>query len=535
MLVAASLAACSTGGTDTPITSIKVGTQLAAQQVLNRGLDAMPRTLDPSLSTDVPGQQIIDDLFEGLTTLDEKGNVIPGVATSWDVSPDGKTWTFHLRHDARWSNGDPVTAADFVYAWRREVDPKTGAEYSQALSPIVNALAIATGKAPVSSLGATALDPYTLRVSLNAPTPYFAALLSNNYMQPLHRETIERYGMSWTRPGHMVSDGPFELESLVIGNRITLVKNPDYWDAAHVKLTRVTYYPLDAEPQLDRFLAGGLDYTSTFTPAEYRWLESHIGNQVKIGPYFGTVMFAFNLTKPPFAHNRDLRLALSMAIDRKILTEKLGQGLTQPAYQLVPPLSGYHPPIPAWAKWSAARRHAEARRLYAKAGYSAARPLHVELDYPTQPSLRDFFDALAAMWRVNLGADVEPYNEEFRVLQQNNTLHKTKLFWHAWIGDYPDPFTFLQLFQTGFLQNDGVYSNPAFDALLVKGIQQTTVAARYRYFEQAEALLNADAPYIAIQFYSTVHLVKPYLKGVESNSKGRSLSRYMYILQHGGR
>jgi len=532
---ALALCACGNRSPSDAVQTITVGTRLAASQVVNRGLDAMPRTLDPSLSVDTTGQDVIGDLFEGLTTLSMSGQVVPGVATAWTVSADGKTWTFHLRPNARWSNGDPVTAADFVYAWRREVDPKTGAEYAGALSPIVNALAIATGQAPVDSLGVTAVDPLTLRVSLEAPTPYLPFLLADNYLQPLHRATIERYGESWTRPGHMVSNGPFELEALIVGDRITLVKNPFYWDAAHVHLTRVTYYPLDAGPQLDRYLAGGLDFTSGFVSSQYHWLVSHLGSQVMIGPYFGTVMLAFNVIGPPFEHNRDLRLALSMAIDRKILAEKLSQGLVEPAYQLMPPLAGYHAPVPAWASWSAARRHAEARRLYAAAGYSADHPLHVELDYPTSPSERDFFDALAAMWRINLGADVEPYNEEFRVLQQDNELHKTKLFWDAWIGDFPDPFTFLELFQTGFQQNNGGYSNPAFDALLAKATQQTSVAARYRYFEQAEALLNADAPYIAISFYSTMNLVKPYLRGVKQNIEGRNLSRYMYVLEHGGR
>ncbi|MGH8149808.1 MAG: peptide ABC transporter substrate-binding protein, partial [Steroidobacteraceae bacterium] len=291
LVLASLLAACTGGQLTASVPSISVGSQLAADQVVNRALDAMPRSLDPSLSIDVTGQQVIDDLFEGLTTLDPKGNVIPGVATSWDVSSDGKTWTFHLRHDARWSNGDPVTAADFVYAWRREVDPKTAAEYAQALSPIVNALAIATGKAPVDSLGVTALDPHTLRVSLNAPTPYLTALLTDNYLQPVPRAAIERYGDAWTRPGHMVSDGPFELSAVVIGDRITLVKNPFYWDAAHVSLTRVTYYPLDDDTaQTERFLAGGLDYTSEFDTSKYSWLKSRLGSEVHTGPYFGTVM-----------------------------------------------------------------------------------------------------------------------------------------------------------------------------------------------------------------------------------------------------
>ncbi len=534
LIGAAALAGCGAGG-PTSGAAITVGTRLDADQSVNRGLGAMPRSLDPTLSIDEPGQEVIDDLFEGLTTHDVEGRVVPGVASSWDVSPDGKTWIFHLRPSARWSNGDAVTAGDFVYAWRREVDPKTAAEYSQALAPIVNALAIATGKAPVESLGAEAVDAHTLRVSLNAPTPYLLALLSDNYMQPLDRAPIDRYGDAWTRPGHMVSDGPFVLTGLVVGDRITLARNPLYWDAAEVRPSEVTYYMLDDGEQLNRFLAGDLQYTSGFLSSQYAWLKTHLGREVRTGPYFGTVMLALNVLTPPFAGNRDLRLALTMAVDRKVLAEKLSQGLSPAAYSLMPPLPGYTVQNPPWAGWSDARRHAEARRLYAAAGYSAAHPLRVELDYPTDPTARDLFDALAAMWRINLGADVEPYNEEFRVLQQDEALHKSLFFWNAWVGDFPDPFTFLQLYESGFDQNYGGYSNPAFDALLGEAMRQPQRELRYRYFEQAEALLDRDSPYVALTYYATRHLVKPYLQGVQSNFQDRSLSRYMYVLEHEGR
>ncbi len=536
LLGAAALAACSAGRPTAQVTAIKVGTRLAAEQVVSRGLEAMPRTLDPTLAYDEPAVDVIGDLFEGLTTLSVDGRVVPGVASSWETSPDGKTWVFHLRSNARWSNGNPVTAADFVYAWRREVNPATGAESSQEFAPIVNGLAIATGKAPVDSLGVTALDPHTLRVSLNAPTPYLPSLLTNAYMQPLPRATIERYGDGWTRPGHLVCDGPFVLAGLVIGDRITLTKNALYWDAASVHLTRVTYFPLDdAQTQVNRFLAGDVEYTDRFNASQYPWLRSRLGDQVRTGLYFATMALAFNMTEPPFAGNRDLRLALTMAVDRKILAEKVFQGATAPAYSLMPPLPGYVVQVPAWASWSAARRHAEARRLYAAAGYSAAHPLRVELDYPTDPSRRDLFDALAAMWRINLGADVEPYNEEFRVLLQDEALHKTRFFWNAWVGDYPDPFTFLELYQTGSDQNNGGYSNRAYDALLEQAVRQPEVALRYRYFEQAEALLNQDAPYVPFLYYPAEHLVKPYLKGVHSNLRDTNLSRYMYVLEHEGR
>lgn len=535
LLLAAALAACegdAPAGTPAPI---EVRTQLAADQTVTRGLDTMPRSLDPSLLTDTDAQHVIDDLFEGLTTLGLDGFTAPGVASSWETSADGKTWTFRLRSEARWSNGDPVTAADFVYAWHRQVDPRTGTEYAQALAPIVNAMAIATGKAPVETLGAAAVDAHTIRVSLNAPTPYLLYLLANSYMQPLHRATIERYGDDWTRPEHLVSNGPFVLKELVIGNRITLEKNPRYWAADGVRLNRVIYYPLDGLTQISRYMAGDMQFTTTFPTSQLHWLKERLGDQVQTGTYLGVQMLAINMQEPPFANNRDLRLALSMAVDRTVLSEKLGQGVPLPAYSLVPPLPGYAQQLPPWADWSDARRHAEARRLYAAAGYSAAHPLQVQLDYPTSEDTRDTFDALATMWRVNLGADVEPYNEEFRVLLQDLRLHKSKLFWNGWIGDYPDPFTFLQLFQTGFEQNFGAHTNARYDALLAAAARESDAARRYQDLEEAERLLNEESPGLPFLYYDARHLIKPYLKGWRLNLQDRIVSRYMYVLEHEGR
>jgi oligopeptide transport system substrate-binding protein len=534
-LLTALLAACSGGNMDAPApSSIHVGTALAADQSMTRGLNAMPRTLDPTLLTDQDGQAVVDDLFEGLTAIGPQDNIVPGVATSWEVSADGKTWIFHLRPTARWSNGDPVTAADFVYAWRREVDPKTGAEYAAALAPLVNATAIATGQAPVTSLGANAIDDHTLRVTLVSPTPYLLAVVADSYFQPLPRATIERYGESWTRPEHMVSNGPYVLSEVLVGDRITLTKNPLYWDAKDVGITRVICYPLDTNLQVSRFIAGDIQFGSYFPGVQYHWLKSQLGDQVVTGPYLGVQMLAFNMVDPPFANNRNLRLALSMALDRNILV-KLAQGMNPAAYSIVPALPGYTPQLPDWASWSDDKRHAEARRLYAAAGYSKAHPLIVQLDYPTDDNNRDLMSALAAMWRINLGADVEPYNEEFRVLQQNLLLHKPVLFWNSWIGDFPDPFTFVQLAQKDNPQNYGLFNDPRFEALLTAAANEPDNAKRYGYFEQSERLLNQEAVFLPMIYYTSRHLIKPFIKGWHYNLQDRIPTRYLHVLEHEGR
>jgi len=459
----------------------------------------------------------------------------PADAVSVDVTPDKKTWTFHLRPEARWSNGDPVTAADFVYAWRREVDPKTGAGYAAALAPIVNAIAIAVGQAPVASLGVTAVDDHTLRVTLVSPTPYLLAVLADSYFQPEPRDIVERWGDSWTRPAHIVSNGPYVLSELIVGDRITLTKNPLYWDAKDVRVTRVTCYPLDTILQVSRFMAADVQFTSIFPSGEFRWLKSQLGDQVMTGPYLGVQMLAFNMVDPPFANNRNLRVALSMAVDRNIIADKLTQGLNRTAYAIVPPLPGYRAQLPDWASWSDDKRHAEARRLYAAAGYSKAHPLRVQLDYPTDDNNRDLMTALAAMWRTNLGADIEPYNEEFRVLQQNLLLGKASLFWDAWIGDFPDPFTFVQLGQKDNPQNYGHFNDPQYEALLSAAANEQDNAKRYGDFEQAERILNKEAPFLPMVYYTDRHLIKPYIKGWHTNLQDRMPTRYLYVLEHEGR
>jgi len=505
-------------------------------QVLLRGIGYEVTDIDPQLGTGTAEQAVISGLFEGLVTEDPSDlHPVPGVAYRWDISPDGLSYTFFLRPEARWSNGDPVTSADFIYAWRRQVDPKTGTEYAQALAPIVGAMAIATGHAPVSSLGADAPDPLTVRIALNSPTPYLLFLLADSFMQPLHRATIERWGDDWTRPEHWVSNGPFVVKEVVIGNRITLEKNPLYWGAASVRPNRVIYYPLDTLTQVGRFMAGDIQFASIFPNSQFKWLKSQLGDQVVTGPYLGIAQMAVNMLGPPFGMSRDLRLALNLALDRTILANKVREGLQEPAFSLVPPLPGYRPQVPEWASWSDERRHAEARRLYAAAGYSAAHPLRVQLDYPTDEGNREMYDAISAMWLTNLGARVEPYNEEFRVLLQELRLHKSTLFQNSWIGDYPDPFTFLQLFQTGFDQNFGAYSDPAYDALLSAAAQEPDPARRFRLFEQAEKRLSEEGASIPIMYYTSRHLVKPYIKGWQLNIQDRIVSRYMYLLEHEGR
>jgi ABC-type oligopeptide transport system substrate-binding subunit len=250
-------------------------------------------------------------------------------------------------------------------------------------------------------------------------------------------------------------------------------------------------------------------------------------------PYFATVLFGFNLTKPPFAGNSKLRLALDMAVDREILTRYVRHGIGVPAYNIMPPLPGYDPAVPDWANLPIDERHALARKIYHEAGYSDSHPLETVLTYASGgPDYRHVMEALSAMWLMNLGAKVQIYNVEWKVLLQSRQLKQPLLYWDAWTGDYPDPFTFMQIFQTGNGMNDGSYNNPQFDALVDKANTTSDVAEHFQLFHQAEAILNEDVPALPVYFYVSSHLVKPYVKGWQSNVMDRNLTRYMYILAH---
>lgn len=534
----AALAACSQQATPPgeAAAAIQVGTALAAAQNLGRTLDDYPRSLDPQLTTDIPSQRVLDDLFEGLVTLSVDGRPVPGAAASWQRSADSRTWVFHLRADARWSNGAPVTADDFVYSWRREVDPRTASGYAQALSPIVNGLDIALGRMPPETLGVEASDAHTLTVHLLAPTPYLLDLLDQVYLYPVYRPAIERYGDDWVRPEHIVGNGAFTLAEDVIGNRITLRANPYYWDAAHVALQSVSYYSMpDRAQAVLRYLAGEVQFTDSFAASQRPWLKRTLGDQVVNAPWLGIYMLAFNVRAPPFAGNPALRQALILAIDRNALTRYLKYDMYVPADTLMPPLPGYQPQHPAWAALGQERRNALARQLYREAGYSAAHPLRVDISTSIQGAdERHYFEAVAAMWHTVLGAEVGVDESEFKVLLQNRELHRLPLFLDSWIGDFADPVNFLQLFDSRSSLDYGGYHGAAFDALLDRAAQEADERTRYALLEQAEQALNQDAAYIPLYYYATRHLVKPYVRGWQSNLLDRNLSRYMFILDHQG-
>jgi oligopeptide transport system substrate-binding protein len=500
-----------------------------AETVLNRGNGAEPETLDPQILTGVPEANIAYDLYEGLTTLDDHGNPTGGVAKSWDISDDGKVYTFHLRDDAKWSNGQPITADDVVYTLRRIVDPKTNAEYAYIYSPIVNADEITSGKEKdLTKLGVVAVDPHTVKVTLKASTPYFVGLLAHTSSEIVNKEVVEKYGDQWTRPGHSLSSGAYMIQEWKPQSVVVLVKNPYFHDAANVKIDRVNYYPTeDIDEEFKRFRAGELDITYTVPSSQIKVAKSKYKDEFHNAAYFGTYFYAINMDKAPLGQSQKLRDALSMAIDRDAIVGKiLGAGQLA-AYSWMPPgLPGYEQQKVAFASLPMKERIAKAKEILKEAGYGPDKPLQVEILYNTQEDHKKIAIAVAAMWKP-LGVQAKLVNQEWKVYLQTRK-HNYQVARAAWIGDYLDPSDFMEQYlsdagDSNFLH----YNNKEYDDLLHKAAAEPDQAARMKLFQQAEKIFLTDEPLIPIYHYVNLHMNNPKLTGWYDNLLGYNLTRYL--------
>lgn len=497
--------------------------------ILLRGLGAEPDSLDPQKARSVEAQRVLRDICEGLTTLDKSGAAAPGVAEKWQVSPDGKTYTFFLRHDARWSNGQPVVGADFVAGLRRLVDPATGSQYAEVVNAILNASDIVAGRKPPESLGVSAPGPYTVIVRLRNPAPYLPALLAHPSTCPVEPVTLANERDAYARPGNLPSDGAFVLSQWVHGSYIYLRRNRYYWDNSATRLDGVKYViSSDENSELTLYRAGQLDITDVIPRAQYGWIRSHLGNQLRITPELGVYFYGFNLRRAPFKGDVKLRRALSMVIDRDKLVRLVLRTGETPAYGFVPPgVAGYTPQSPAWRSLPMAQRIAEARRLYAEAGYSAARPLHFVLRYNTGEVHSELAIAIASMWRQALGVQVTLRSEGFTSLLRDINRGNVQMFRSSWIGDYDDAYGFAQYFKSDFGINLTHYDNPAYDALLDRAAAEVDPAKRRALLERAERLMLHDQPVIPIYFYASKHLVKPRVTGWYNNIMNVTYSKYL--------
>ena len=507
---------------------------LAPDQIVRRGNGEEPETLDPHRAQGVPAAHILRDLFEGLTTESADGDIIPGVALRWNISRDARTYTFYLHRDLIWSNGDPLNAEDFVYSLQRALSPETSSSAARTLMPILNAREVLAGELPVEELGITLLDEFTMQITLTGPTPYFLGLLASPVAYPVNRKNLEEYGDQFSKAGQLVSNGAYVLKSWVPRVNIELEKNPNYREAGTVIIQRVIYVPTeDRSAEVKQFRSAELDWTNEVPNNQFQWLQRYYPDELVISPWMGSYFFGFNLTQEPFIDNPSLRMALILAIDRQIITDKVTQFGELPSFALVPPgIDGYVPFSPEYADWSQDERDHEARRLYEQAGYSEDQPLRVEIRYNSSANNQKIALAIASMWKQVLGVHVTMVNEEFRVFLQNRAQKViTQVFNAGWISDYNDPYSFLELFRTGHGRNDYGYSNTSFDALLDEVGLERVRARRERLMFEAERVLMSDHVVIPIFSYVTKRLVNLHLQGWQNNVMDHHPTRDMFMLK----
>lgn len=510
------------------------GTELARQQVLHRGNGAEPQSLDPHKSEGVPESNLQRDLYEGLTNDSPDGGIEPGAASAWTISEDGLVYVFHMREDARWSNGDPVTAHDFVYGLRRSVDPATLSNYSIMLRPILNAEAIIAGQMPPEALGVRAIDDLTLEIRLNGPTPYFLGVLTHSASYPVHRPTVERYGDRWARPGRLVSNGAYRLRDWVMQSHIVLERNPYYWDNGNTTIDEVWFYPIENQStELQRYRADALDMTYDLPFRQLAWIRSNLADELVISEYLGVYYYGLNVTQPPFKDNVALRHALYLAIDREILTRQVTTAGEIPAYGYVPGVANYEQVVPEWAEWTQEERVAEARRLYEAAGYSHDNPLRLQILYNTHENHRTIAVAISSMWQEALGIETELVNEEWKVyLETRRTKQDTQVFRAGWIGDYNDAYNFLEILHSESGLNDSGWDNERYDELLEQSSQEKDLERRARIMRQAEGILLEEMPVIPVYFYVTKRLVKPWVGNYRPHIQDFVYTKDLEILKH---
>ena len=491
---------------------------------LHRGLGPEPDSLDIHQAQGLPAIQILRETREGLTSFDAAGNIIPGVAASWQVLDDGRTYRFELRDNARWSNGDAVTPEDFVRAWRRAFSPATLARTASLLAPVVNAQEVLEGAAEPATVGIKALSATSLEIKLDMAAPWFLEILAHPVSFPLHADDMDK-------PVQAPVNGAFMIDSVTPHAMIRLKKNPNFHAADSVALDIVEYLPIeDPTSELSRFRAGELDVTETIPAGRHDWLRTYMADELNVSPYIGSFWLGLNLGREPFVDNIKLRRALSLAVDRTIIARLVVGAGELPAWSIVPPgIDGYSPQAFAGSELDKEARHQEAKRLYKEAGYGDNKSLLVELRYNTSTQHRKIALAVSSMWRQVLGVDSELVNEEWKVFVNNRRQGVlTQVFRGGWIADYADPTSFLDLFRSGNELNTTFYKNEVFDRLMDQAAVMQG-AERMQRLQRAEVQLMKDMPVIPLYFYVSRHLLRPTVSGFEPNVRDIHLSRYMGV------
>lgn len=497
--------------------------RLAQRQHLTIGNGMEVRSLDPHK---IPGaiseSNVIVNLLEGLCILDRHGKTIPGVATHWEQSNGGKTWTFHLRPEARWSNGDPVTAADFVYSWRRLADPKTASPVATDLIDLqlLNSFAVIHGREPTTALGIQAIDNHTLQLQLAHPHPFLIKLLAQPGLSPVHRATVEQYQDQWTSADHYISNGAYRLQEWRVNEKLVLTRNARYWDNTQTCIEQVTFLPLSTTAGRLHYRQGALDMTFPRLPDdEFGQLQKEFPQEVRSLHSIDIYGLTINNRMPPF-HDVRVRRALALAIDRNIFAQQSfmhGQTL---AYTIVPDgVEGVKAPMPAWASWSQARRNHEAQKLLQEMGYTAQHPLEFTLLYSTSELSQQMMLVIRSLWQKNLPVKVTLENQEWKSCLEALQFGRYQVARVAWGATYNEPYALLENLRSHSEKNYPQYRNQLFDTCLEGILLANDESSRQEAYRRAQEQLSKDLPIIPLFHSVEFRLVKPYVGGLSERNR----------------
>lgn len=502
----------------------------SAATVLRRASPVEPESLDPQKTSGGFEQMIDLDLFEGLTAYDAGTHAIPGVASSWDVSPDGLTWTFHLRPDAKWSDGTAVTANDFVASFRRLMNPATASPSAEMFEVLAGATRIISGaEKSLSALGVTAVDERTLRLTLVHPMPLLPELLATAAAVPVNQAVIAKYGDQWTRPGNMISNGPYMLTAWAPQSELVLKRNDAFHDAKSLTFDEVHWVVVeDDQTALKRYRAGELDI-SRVPAGELDWAKRTIPGHLHVAPQFGVVFLSINMRQEPLASNLKLRTALSMAIDREVLTDKVEPAGEIAAYGFVTGgIAGYDPQTLSFKDLSAPDRLAAARKLFEESGAGKAGPLKLTAIYSTDRDRKRMLLAIASMWKECCGVELTMVNREWQVYLTNLRQRDFQIAYDSINGSYADAYDVLSGYTSNAGElNDAGYANPAYDALLDRASVTVDATQRGHLLGQAERLLIDDAAVLPLNFPVYRALVNPRIRGWQENVLNVHPSRFL--------
>ncbi|HEJ0421060.1 oligopeptide ABC transporter substrate-binding protein OppA [Citrobacter koseri] len=535
-LLAAGILTALIGGNVAMAADVPAGVQLSDKQTLVRNNGSEVQSLDPHKIEGVPESNVSRDLFEGLLISDVEGHPSPGVAEKWE-NKDFKVWTFHLRKNAKWSDGTPVTAHDFVYSWQRLANPNTASPYASYLQygHIANIDDIIAGKKTATDLGVKAIDDNTFEVTLSEPVPYFYKLLVHPSVSPVPKAAVEKFGEKWTQPANIVTNGAYKLKNWVVNERIVLERNTQYWDNDKTVINQVTYLPISSEvTDVNRYRSGEIDMTYNNMPIElFQKLKKEIPNEVRVDPYLCTYYYEINNQKAPFNDVR-VRTALKLAMDRDIIVNKVKNQGDLPAYSYTPPYTdGAKLVEPEWFTWSQEKRNEEAKKLLAEAGYTADKPLTFDLLYNTSDLHKKLAIAVASIWKKNLGANVKLENQEWKTFLDTRHQGTFDVARAGWCADYNEPTSFLNTMLSDSSNNTAHYKSPEFDKLIADTLKVTDEAQRTELYAKAEQQLDKDSAIVPLYYYVNARLVKPWVGGYTGKDPMDNIYvKNLYIIKH---